>query len=85
MPDFIVQETGLAIRLETFVLTWAKRVYFPMPPEAEAAFRFAFSMETLAEFERATLQATSGEVDYEQDYIQIYCEGALMRRLGLAR
>ena len=55
-------------------------------PEADrdAAFRFIFSMETLADFERATIRVTSGEVDYEPGYIQIYCEGAAMRRLGLA-
>ena len=41
-------------------------------------------METLAEFERATLRAASGEVAYEPGYIQIYCEGAAMRQLGLS-
>jgi phytoene dehydrogenase-like protein len=51
--------------------------------DADAAFRFIFSMETLAEFERATMRVTSGEVEYEPGYIQIYCEGAAMRRLGL--
>jgi phytoene dehydrogenase-like protein len=53
-------------------------------PDADDAFRFIFSMETMSEFERATLRVTSGEVDYEPGYIQIYCEGAAMRRLGLA-
>ena len=52
--------------------------------DADAAFRFIFSIETLADFERATIRVTSGEVDYEPGYIQIYCEGAAMRRLGLA-
>ena len=52
-------------------------------PDADDAFRFIFSMETMAEFERATSRVTSGEVDYEPGYIQIYCEGAAMRRLGL--
>ena len=52
--------------------------------DADAAFRFIFSMETLAEFERATIRVRSGEVEYEPGYIQIYCEGAAMRRLGLA-
>ncbi len=51
--------------------------------DADAAFRFIFSMETLAEFERATMGVTSGAVDYEPGYIQIYCEGAAMRRLRL--
>ena len=52
--------------------------------DADAAFRFIFSMETLAEFERATVRVRSGEVEYAPGYIQIYCEGAAMRRLGLA-
>lgn len=51
--------------------------------DADAAFRFIFSMETLAEFERATTAVRAGGVDYEPGYIQIYCEGAAMRRLGL--
>lgn len=51
--------------------------------DADAAFRFIFSVETLADFERATLRVTSGEVVYEPGYIQVYCEGAAMRRLGL--
>ena len=33
--------------------------------DADAAFQFIFSMETLAEFERATMRVTTGEVDYE--------------------
>ena len=52
-------------------------------PDADTAFRFIFSMETLADFERATIRVTSGEVDYEPGYIQIYCEGAAMRQMGL--
>ncbi len=51
--------------------------------DADAAFRFIFSMETLAEFERATTKVRAGGCDYEPGYIQIYCEGAAMRRLGL--
>ena len=54
-------------------------------PEADrdAAFRFIFSTETLADFERATVRVRAGDVDYEPGYIQVYCEGAAMRRLGL--
>ena len=52
--------------------------------DGDTAFRFIFAVETLADFERATLRAASGEVDYEPGYIQIYCEGAAMRQLGLA-
>jgi phytoene dehydrogenase-like protein len=51
--------------------------------DADTAFRFVFAVESLAEFERATLRPGSGEVHYEPGFIQIYCEGAAMRRLGL--
>jgi phytoene dehydrogenase-like protein len=51
--------------------------------DGDTPFRFIFAVETLAEFERATLRAASGEVAYEPGYIQIYCEGAAMRQLGL--
>ncbi len=49
----------------------------------DTAFRFIFSVDSLAAFERATLRVVDGDVDYEPGYIQIYCEGAAMRQLGL--
>ena len=52
--------------------------------DGDTAFRFVFAVETLADFERATLRPTSGDIDYEPGFIQIYCEGAAMRQLGLA-
>ena len=52
-------------------------------PAADTAFRFIFATNTLADFEAATLRVTAGEVAYEPGYIQIYCEGAAMRQLGL--
>ena len=52
--------------------------------DADTAFRFVFGVESLADFERATLRVVSGEVPYEPGFIQIYCEGAAMRQLGLA-
>jgi phytoene dehydrogenase-like protein len=52
--------------------------------DGDTAFRFVFAVESLADFERATLRVVSGEVNYEPGYIQIYCEGAAMRQLGLA-
>jgi phytoene dehydrogenase-like protein len=51
--------------------------------DADTAFRFVFAVDTLADFERATLRVVSGEVDYQPGYVQIYCEGAAMRQLGL--
>ena len=52
--------------------------------DGDTAFRFVFAVESLADFERATLRVVTGEVSYEPGYIQIYCEGAAMRQLGLA-
>ena len=49
----------------------------------DAVFRFVFAVESLEEFERATLRPASDKVDYEPGYIQIYPEGAAMRQLGL--
>lgn len=53
-------------------------------PDGDTAFRFVFAVESLQEFERATLRVVSGEVNYQPGYIQVYCEGAAMRQLGLA-
>jgi phytoene dehydrogenase-like protein len=50
--------------------------------DGDTPFRFIFAVESLAEFEKATLRAASGEVAYAPGYIQIYCEGAAMRQLG---
>ncbi len=52
-------------------------------PDSEAAFRFIFAVDSLKAFERATLRPAKDGVDYEPGYIQIYPEGAAMRRLGL--
>jgi len=49
---------------------------------ADTAFRFIFGVDSLADFESATLRVLNGDVDYEPGYIQIYCEGAAMRQLG---
>lgn len=48
-----------------------------------SAFRFIFSVDTVARFEEATLRVAAGDTDYEPGYIQIYCEGAAMRELGV--
>ena len=52
--------------------------------DGDTPFRFIFAVETLADFERATLRVASPGVAYEPGYIQIYCEGAAMRQLGHA-
>ena len=49
----------------------------------DAVFRFVFAVESLADFEQATLRVISGDVDYEPGFIQVYCEGAAMRQIGL--
>ncbi len=50
---------------------------------ADTAFRFIFSVSSLADFEDATLRVLDGIADYAPGYIQVYCEGAAMRQLGL--
>jgi len=56
------------------------------PPQStrgrDTAFRFIFTVDSIADFEAATMRVTNAEVDYEPGYIQIYCEGAAMRQLG---
>ena len=48
----------------------------------DSAFRFLFSVDSLQEFERATLKVLDVDVDYEPGYVQIYCEGAAMRHMN---
>ena len=50
--------------------------------DSDAAFRFLFSVDTLADFEAATLRIIDDDVAYVPGYAQVYCEGAAMRRLG---
>ena len=52
-------------------------------PDSDAAFRFLFAVNSIDEFERATLRVVDDDVAYEPGYMQIYCEGAAMRQLGL--
>lgn len=52
-------------------------------PGSDAAFRFIFAVDNLADFEAATLAVTNPGVDYSPGYFQIYCEGAAMRQMGL--
>jgi len=51
-------------------------------PESDTAFRYVFSTETVAEFEKSTLAVVNGD-DFVPGYFQVYCEGASMRRMGL--
>ncbi len=48
----------------------------------DTAFRFIFAVESIADFEAATLRVLNAGTSYEPGYIQIYCEGAAMRQLG---
>lgn len=52
-------------------------------PAGDTVFRFIFAAETIADFERSTLRVTSGETHYSPGFIQIYCEGASMRQMGM--
>ena len=51
-------------------------------PASDAAFRFMFAVDTMADFEAATLAVLDGE-DFAPGYFQVYCEGAAMRHMGL--
>ncbi|MBT8079974.1 MAG: NAD(P)/FAD-dependent oxidoreductase [Gammaproteobacteria bacterium] len=51
--------------------------------DADSAFRFLFSVDSLDAFERATLKVMDDDIAYEPGYMQVYCEGAAMRELGL--
>jgi phytoene dehydrogenase-like protein len=51
-------------------------------PESNTAFRYYFAVESLADFEAATLAVLEGE-DFVPGYFQVYCEGAAMRLMGL--
>ena len=50
--------------------------------DSDAAFRFVFGVNTLNEFETATLAVNSDDRIYVPGYMQIYCEGAAMRHLN---
>ncbi len=50
--------------------------------DSDVAFRFLFSVNTIDEFEAATLGILDENVPYVPGYAQIYCEGAAMRQLA---
>ena len=52
-------------------------------PHSDSVFRFRFAVDTIADFEAATLRVTEPGADYAPGYLQIYCEGAAMRQMGL--
>ena len=51
-------------------------------PESDTAFRYIFAVDTMADFEAATLEVLEGK-DFAPGFFQIYCEGAAMRHMGL--
>ncbi len=50
--------------------------------ESDAVFRYFFAVDSIADFETATLAVVDGE-DFVPGYFQVYCEGAGMRQQGL--
>jgi phytoene dehydrogenase-like protein len=52
--------------------------------DSDTAFRFVFSVDTIDDFERATVGVIDDEVAYQPGYMQIYCEGSAMRQLNHA-
>ena len=51
-------------------------------PESDAVFRYLFAVNTMADFEAATLAVLDGD-DFAPGYFQVYCEGAGLRQLSL--
>jgi len=51
-------------------------------PESDTVFRYFFAVNTVADYEAATLAVLDGE-EFAPGYFQVYCEGAGMRQLGL--
>jgi phytoene dehydrogenase-like protein len=51
-------------------------------PESDTAFRYMFAMDTVNDFEAATMAVVDGE-DFVPGYFQVYCEGAAMRQMNL--
>jgi len=50
--------------------------------DSDAAFKFIFSVNSMDEYEQATLEVLDDNVNYVPGYMQIYCEGAAMRQLN---
>ncbi|MGI9222324.1 MAG: phytoene desaturase family protein [Woeseiaceae bacterium] len=48
---------------------------------SDAVFRYFFAVDTMADFEAATLAVTKGE-HFAPGYFQVYCEGAGLRQQG---
>ena len=50
-------------------------------PGSDAVFRYLFAVDTLVDFEAATLAVLDGN-DFSPGYFQVYCEGAGLRQLS---
>ncbi len=53
-------------------------------PDSDTAFRYFFAVDTIADFETATLAVVDDGADFVPGYFQVYCEGAAMRHMGMA-
>ena len=80
--------TGAKVRQREYLGTSAKMTFFfgqPVrwkdDPEADTTFRFLFANRSLDEMESAA-QTVTGDTDYAPGYIQLYSDGAGMRRMG---
>jgi len=74
---------GTSGKLTLFFREPVRWMEAPATNAGDTAFRFIFAVDSIADFEAATLRVLDAKVDYEPGYIQIYCEGAAMRQLGL--
>ncbi|MCH7535616.1 MAG: NAD(P)/FAD-dependent oxidoreductase, partial [Bacteroidetes bacterium] len=48
----------------------------------ETAFRYLFSVDTIEAFEDATMKILDENVAYAPSFLQVYCEGAAMRKMN---
>ena len=50
--------------------------------EFDTAFRYFFAVDSISDFEAATMSVLNGE-EFVPGFFQVYCEGASMRQMGL--
>ncbi len=82
--ESLIQETGSERILGTsgkLNLMFRKPVQW-RHGDSDTAFRYIYTVDTLADLDAATLAVTEGR-DFSPGYYQVYCEGAAMRHMGL--
>ena len=76
------QTLGSAGKLNLMFSNPVRWIHRSDDQESDAAFRFIFAVDSIADFEAATLAVVEDEA-FAPGYFQVYCEGAAMRQMGL--